>query len=48
MEFLKVLNIQQSIMSPYHHQSNGQVEACIKFVQHTMQEMYLILIKILL
>ena len=25
----------QSITSSYHHQSNGQVEACIKFVKHT-------------
>ena len=31
-EFYKMLNIQQSITSFYHHQSSGQVEACIKFV----------------
>ena len=26
-EFCRKLNIQQSTLSPYHHQTNGQVEA---------------------
>ena len=30
-EFCGHLNIDQAIMSSYHHQSNRQVEACIKF-----------------
>ena len=30
------MNIQQTIISSYHHQSNAQVEACIKFVKHTI------------
>ena len=32
-EFCRKLNIQQSITSLYHHQSSGQVEACIKFIK---------------
>ena len=28
--FYRSLNIEQSFSSSYHHQSNGQVEACIK------------------
>ena len=31
-EFYRKMNIEQSIPSCYHHQSNGQVEACIKIV----------------
>ena len=27
------LNIEQSVSSAYHHQSNGQVKACIKFIK---------------
>ena len=30
--FCKNLNIVQALSSSYHHQSNGQVEACIKFL----------------
>ena len=29
--FCKNLNIEQAFLSSYHHQSNEQVEACIKF-----------------
>ena len=32
-QFCKLANIEQATSSPYHHQSNGQVEACIKFVK---------------
>ena len=28
------INIDQVVRSLYHHQSNGWVEACIKFVKH--------------
>ena len=32
-QFCKLVNIEQATLSVYHHQSNGQVEACIKFVK---------------
>ena len=35
---MKNLNIQQSITSSYHYQSNGQVEACIKYVNSQSQK----------
>ena len=35
---LKKLNIQQSITSSYHYQSNGQVEAFITFMKCTIQK----------
>ena len=31
------LNIKQARSSSYHHQSNGQVEACTKFTKHTIK-----------
>ena len=31
------LSIEQAVSSAYHHQSNGQVEACIKFVKCTLK-----------
>ena len=31
------LNIKQIVSPSYHHQSNRQVEACIKFIKHTIQ-----------
>ena len=34
---LQEMNIQQIISSSYHHQSNSQVEACIKFLKHTIK-----------
>ena len=34
------LNIDQAFSSSYHHQSNGQVEACIKFVKHTLKKCF--------
>ena len=30
-QFCRLMNIQQSIASSYHHESNSKVEACIKF-----------------
>ena len=30
-KFCSRLNIEQAVLSAYHHQSNGQVEACITF-----------------
>ena len=33
--FCSSLNIKQAVSS-YHHQSNRQVEACIKFIKHTI------------
>ena len=36
--FYRKLNIQQSKTSYYQHHSNGQVEACVKFVQHTIKQ----------
>ena len=35
--FYKSLYIEQSLSSFYYHQSNGQVEACIKFIKHTLK-----------
>ena len=31
------LNIKQTVSSLYYHQSNGQVEACIKLIKHTIK-----------
>ena len=33
-EYCRQMSIQQSITSPYHHQSNDQVEMFIKFIKH--------------
>ena len=35
--FCKSLNIEQAFLSSYQHQSNGQVEACIKFIKCTLK-----------
>ena len=32
------MNIQQATLSSYHHQRNGQVEASIKFIEHTVKK----------
>ena len=37
-QFCKLVNIDQVTLSVYHHQSNGQVEACIKFVKCTFKK----------
>ena len=36
-QFCKSINIEQVILSAYHHQSNGQVKACIKFIKCTFK-----------
>ena len=36
-QFCKSVNIEQATSSVYHHQSNSQVEACIKFVKSTFK-----------
>ena len=35
--FCNSLNIKQAVSSSCHHQSNRQVEACIKFIKHTIK-----------
>ena len=37
-QFCKSINIEQAVSSAYHHQSNRQVEACIKFIKHTFKK----------
>ena len=37
-QFCKSINVEQAVSSAYHHQSNGQVEACIKFIKHTFKK----------
>ena len=37
-QFCKSINVEQVISSTYHHQSNGQVEACIKFIKCTFKK----------
>ena len=36
--FCKNSNIEQATSSSCHHQGNGKVEACIKFIKHTMNK----------
>ena len=38
--FCKNINIKQAVLSSYHHQSNGQVEACIKFIKQTFTKCF--------
>ena len=35
--FCSSLNIKQVVFSLCHHRNNGQVEACIKFIKHTIK-----------
>ena len=37
-KFCSRLNIEQAVSSAYHQQSNGQVEACIKFIKCTLNK----------
>ena len=37
-QFCKSINIEQAVSLAYHHQSNGQVEAYIKFIKHTFKK----------
>ena len=32
-KFCRAINVEQATPLAYHHQSNGQVEACIKFIK---------------
>ena len=34
------LNIEQAVLSVYHHQSSGQVEACIKIIKCTLKNVW--------
>ena len=49
-KFCRQLNIDWTIISSYHHQSNGQVKVCIKFVKCTIKcfdnhnDIYLVLL----
>ena len=36
--FCRCLNIEQAFLSSYHHQSNGQMEVCIKFIKQTLKK----------
>ena len=36
-KFCSSLNIKQAVSSAYHHQSNWQVKACIKFIKCTFK-----------
>ena len=37
-EFFRWLNIDQVMISSYQYQSNGQIEACIKFMKDTIKK----------
>ena len=37
-QFCKSITIEQVILSAYHHQSNRQVKACIKFIKCTFKK----------
>ena len=37
-KFCSSLNIEQAVLSAYHHQSNGQVKTCIKFIKCTFNK----------
>ena len=36
--FCHSLNIEQAVSLSYHHQTNGQVEECIKVIKHTIKK----------
>ena len=36
-DFCRKMNIPQTVKSSCHHQSDGQVEACIKIVKQTIK-----------
>ena len=38
LQFCKTINVEQAISSTYHHQSNRQVEACIKLIKPTFKK----------
>ena len=36
-QFCATVNVEQAASSAYHHQNNGQVKACIKFMKSTFK-----------
>ena len=38
-QFCKKINTEQATSSSYHHQSNRQLEACIKFIKCAMKKL---------
>ena len=36
-QFCKSIKVEQAVLLAYHHQSNGHVKACIKFIKHTFK-----------
>ena len=36
-QFCLTINVDQAVSSVYHHQSNGQVKVCIKFMKGTFK-----------
>ena len=36
-QFCREMNIEQAITLAYHHQSNSQVEECMRFVKYTIK-----------
>ena len=45
-QFCRQMNIEQAITLLFHHQSNRQVEACIKFVKCTITNALIIILSI--
>ena len=41
-QFCKTISVEQAVSLAYHHQSNGQVKAHIKFIKHTFKKCALI------
>ena len=37
-KFCNSINVELAVLLAYHHQSNGQVEACIKFIKHAFKK----------
>ena len=37
-QFCKTINVEQAVSLAYHHQSNGQVKPCIKFIKCTFKK----------
>ena len=46
-KFCRQLNTEQAITSAYHHQSSGQVEACIKFMKCTTKSALIIMMELI-
>ena len=36
-QFCMQMNIEQAIKLCYHHQNSGHIEACLKYVKHTIK-----------